>query len=427
MIFQHLQDKHQAATALSRATWGAIAVGSLSVVAAPWIAHPAARLLFGGSAAVMGGTAIALDRQKRKLEVVLKTAEAEGAIATIAALRRELAPARIEQALALPESTEPLPQSQWWGDVLGYPTVLVYGQFGSGKTTLAERLVNDRRAAGHQVKVLDPHLAAGAWPGCETVGSGMDYRAIDSALGDFAEEVETRYKLLSKNSRAEFQPITYVCDEFTHWSDRTKRAADFFAATMADTRKVKMFAVFVGHGRTLQCVGGKGGLAKTRDDSLLEVKLFAKPDPSSPTGVSPTGFGELKYPGNPELVRVAIDRWQPAALPPAQTQVVNAIEKPADVQWLKQCWDSAIEVGHETIQETALEPTPTQQELVNALVQLSRKNGAVSAQDCQRYSRKFKTLSAEEIRTVFLVAQAVGLGMVDGDGQSARFTALRRD
>lgn len=419
MIFQHLQDKHQAATALSRATWGAIAVGALSVVAAPWIKHPAAHLIFGGSAAVMGGTAIALDRQKRKLEVVLKTAEAEGAIATIAALRRELAPARIEQSLALPESTEPLPQSQWWGDVLGYPTVLVYGQFGSGKTTLAERLVNDRRAAGHQVKVLDPHLAAGAWPGCETVGSGMDYRAIDSALGEFAEEVETRYKRLAQDSRAEFQPITYVCDEFTHWSDRTKRAADFFAATMADTRKVKMFAVFVGHGRTLQCVGGKGGLAKTRDDSLLEVKLFAKPDPSSPTGVSPTGFGELKYPGNPEPVRVAIERWQP--LPPQmQPQAIASTEHPnRDLQILQRAWElPAVEVPHETIARDV--------EIPEAALAIQRwingRKDTFKLRDFQRACiGELKGLSAEEILAILQVLEATGVGQLWNDGQGWRF------
>lgn len=419
MIFQHLQDKHQAATALSRATWGAIAVGALSVVAAPWIKHPAAHLIFGGSAATMGGMAMATDRQKRKLEVVLKTAEAEGAIATIAALRRELAPARIEQSLALPESIEPLPQSQWWGDVLGYPTVLVYGQFGSGKTTLAERLVSDRRAAGHQVKVLDPHLAAGAWPGCETVGSGMDYRAIDSALGKFAEEVETRYKLLAQDSRAEFQPITYVCDEFTHWSDRTKRAADFFAATMADTRKVKMFAVFVGHGRTLQCVGGKGGLAKTRDDSLLEVKLFAKPDPSSPTGVSPTGFGELKYPGNPEPVRVAIERWQP--LPPQmQPQAIASTEHPnRDLQILQRAWElPAVEVPHETIARDV--------EMPEAALAIQRwingRKDTFKLRDFQRSNlRELKGLSAEEILAILQVLEATGVAQLWNDGQGWRF------
>lgn len=417
MIFQHLQDKHQAATALSRATWSAIAVGSLSVVAAPWIKHPAAHLIFGGNAATMGGVAIALDRQKRKLEVILKTAEAEGAIATIAALRRELAPARIEQALALPTNTDPLPMNQWWGDVLSYPTVLIYGQFGSGKTTLAERLVNDRRAAGHQVRVLDPHLAAGAWPGCDTVGSGMDYRAIDEALGNFAEEVASRYQALSKDKNATFQPITYICDEFTHWSDRTRKAANFFAATMADTRKVKMFAVFVGHGRTLQCVGGKGGLAKTRDDSLLEVKLFAKPDPNSATGVSPTGFGELKYPGNPEPVRVAIERWAPAPTP-AIAPVATAVTLPDGVNQARYDLEFAIEVGHQTIAREVELPS----EALAIRCWINGRKDVFKLRDILRAGiTELKGLSAEEVLGFLRVLEAIGVGQLWNDGQGWRF------
>ena len=421
MIFQHLQDKHQAATALTRATWSAIAVGALSVGAAPWIKHPAAHLIFGGSAATMGALAMATDRQKRKLEVVLKTAEAEGAIATIAALRRELAPARIEQALALPESTDPLPMAEWWGDVLGYPTVLVYGQFGSGKTTLAERLVNDRRAAGHQVRVLDPHLADGAWPGCETVGSGMNYREIDSALGDFAEEVETRYKRLAKDSRAEFQPITYVCDEFTHWSDRTKRAADFFAATMADTRKVKMFAVFVGHGRTLQCVGGKGGLAKTRDDSLLEVKLFAKPDPSSPTGVSPTGFGELKYPGNPEPVRVAIERWTPAPQP----QIAASVTPPAGInpEYFELEWgisSQIVESAHETIARAEVK-----QELLDTILDaLEGRTEWFSISQIRQLRRPLQRIPDKDLKSVLDAAVVMGDLEISDSGKVPKYRKL---
>jgi hypothetical protein len=253
----------------------------------------------------------------------------------------------------------------------------------------------------------------------------MDYEAIDQALADFAREVETRYRLLAKDKHAEFEPITYACDEFTHWADRTKNAADFFAATMADTRKVRMHAVFIGHGRTLQCIGGKAGLAKTRDDSLLEIKLTAKPDPNSPTGVSPTGLGELKYPGNPEPVAIAIERL--GALPPGpMPQAIAPVLHLDDRELLARAWElPAVEVPHETIARE-VELPQSQQELINLLVEISRKSGTISAADCQRSSRKFKAISADAIRQLFLIAQAIGLGTVDGEGQSARFTALQR-
>jgi hypothetical protein len=406
-------------------TIGLLGAGAVAITGAAFARHPLPQTILGAGAVACGLAAERIDRRVRLGGQLMETTDRIALESIARAYQQALSPAQLSQAIALPASEPgPLPMGQWWPDVLGYPTVLVYGQFGSGKTTLAKRLIADRSAAGHRVKVLDPHMAAGAWDGCETVGGGMDYEAIDRALADFASEVENRYRLLAKDKDADFKPITYACDEFTHWADRTKNAADFFAATMADTRKVRMYAVFIGHGRTLQCIGGKAGLAKTRDDSLLEIKLTAKPDPNSPTGVSPTGLGELKYPGNPEPVAIAIERF--GALPPAPMPQTIAPAHLDDRQLLTRCWDSAIEVGHETIADEAIEPSASQQELINLLVEISRKNGTVSAADCQRASRKFKAISPDDIRQLFLIAQAVGLGTVDGDGASARFTALTR-
>jgi len=116
------------------------------------------------------------------------------------------------------------------------------------------------------------------------------------------------------------------------------------------------------------------------------------------------------------------------ALPPGPMPTAIApVQHLDDRELLARCWDSAIEVGHETIQDEAIEPSASQQELINLLVEISRKNGSITAADCKRSSRKFKAIFPEAIRELFLIAQAVGLGVVDGDGQSARFTALKRD
>lgn len=420
MIFEHLQDKHQAATALTRATWGAIAVGALSVVAAPWIAHPAARLLFGGSAATMGALAMATDRQKRKLEVVLKTAEAEGAIALIASLRRELAPARMEQALALPESSDPLPMAQWWGDVLEARLLLICGPQGSGKTSIALRLLADRASQGHRVQVLDPHAAKGQWP-YQTIGAGKDYRAIDAAIKDWIEGVEGHYRAIAQDASAPTPtPQTLLAEELTQWAEEVESAPKMVRVACSDIRKAKRYLVAVSHGRTLATIGGAKGYRNTIDNAAMVLELDRAADE---LGAS---TGRLYRPGNPEPIRVAIDRWQPMAFPPAPDRAIAPTATRQD--WLERLYSlPAVEVPHETMQETALEPTASQQELVNILVQLSRKLGAVSASDCQRSSRKFKSLSAEAIRDLFLIAQAVGLGIVDGEGAGARFTALRRN
>ena len=419
MIFQHLQDKHQAATALTRATWGAIAVGALSVVAAPWIAHPAARLLFGSSAAVMGGTAMALDRQKRKLEVVLKTAEAEGVIAMIASLRRELAPARIEQALALP-ANDPLPMAQWWPQVLRARFVQIVGPQGSGKTTLVLRLLQERAAQGHRVTVLDPHARFDQWQPWEVCGAGMDWRAIREAIESFCNEIRDHYQAIARGPAPEPSPHTVLAEEVTKWADNVANADRLIKTSCGDIRKANRFLVMASHGSTLDTTGGAKGFAKVIEQAALRLLLDESPEEIG------AAQGWLYRPGNPEPVRVAIDRWQPMAFPPAPDRAIAPTATRQD--WLERLYSlPAVEVPHETMQETALEPTASQQELVNILVQLSRKLGAVSASDCQRSSRKFKSLSAEAIRDLFLIAQAVGLGIVDGEGAGARFTALRRN
>ena len=63
-----------------------------------------------------------------------------------------------------------------------YPSVFIYGVPGSGKTTFAQEELNKRLALGHEVIVLDPHVAYGAWPCCSVIGGGMNYQAINDKL-----------------------------------------------------------------------------------------------------------------------------------------------------------------------------------------------------------------------------------------------------
>ena len=89
-----------------------------------------------------------------------------------------------------------------------YPSVLIYGAPGSGKTTFAEQEVKRRLEAGHRVIICDPHAAYGAWAGCSVVGGGMDYAAIDAKLEWFAAEVRRRYKIIESQPNPTFQPLT---------------------------------------------------------------------------------------------------------------------------------------------------------------------------------------------------------------------------
>ena len=179
-----------------------------------------------------------------------------------------------------------------------YPSVLIYGAPGSGKTTFSEQEVKRRLKAGHKVIVCDPHAAYGACQGCEVVGGGMNYAAIDAKLEWFALEVRRRYKIIESQPNPTFQPLTLVCDEFTNWAGRCSAAGEFFQSALSDIRKAKMFGLIVSHTRTMAGLANAAGMAKLRDEALLEIELLGQQCPKTGNAV-PRYEAVVKLPGMP--------------------------------------------------------------------------------------------------------------------------------
>ena len=190
-----------------------------------------------------------------------------------------------------------------------YNAVLICGVPGSGKTTLAQREIQKRLDLGHEVIVLDPHAAYGAWQGCKIVGGSMDYKAIDLKLKWLFSEIKNRYSRQQNEPNPNFKPLTIVAEEFTQWSLKVKSSSEFFWTSNTDIRKVEIFVLFINHTRTLIAMGGAKGAAQLRDDNLLEIQLQG--EMNEETGrATPLYQALVKMPGKPlsERFLVPIER-----------------------------------------------------------------------------------------------------------------------
>jgi hypothetical protein len=205
-----------------------------------------------------------------------------------------------------------------------YPSVLIYGAPGSGKSTFAGDEIVKRKQAGHRVVVLDPHAAYGAWQGCEVIGGGMDYGAIDAKLAWFASEVGKRYKIVQTQPNPKFQPLTFVCDEFTRWGSKCANSAEFFEQLVTDIRKVEMFGLIISHTRTLAGLANAKGFASLRDEALLEVEILGNQDKESGRA-TPRFEAMVKLPGQSLSDRTLVKLTRHSAPEVAKSALVDGV------------------------------------------------------------------------------------------------------
>lgn len=217
------------------------------------------------------------------------------------------------------QENEPIPErgdGRQLPNLSAYPSVLICGVPGSGKTTFAREEITRRLNLGHRVIVLDPHAAYGSWQGCEIVGGGMNYEAINKKLNWLFEEVKARYLKIQTEPNPKFQELSVVAEEFTKWSRKVKNSEELFWTALTDIRKVKICIVFVSHTRTLVAMGGAKGSADLRDEALLEVELQG--EYNKQTGRATPKFQALvKMPGYPlsDRTLVRIERKSEPELP----------------------------------------------------------------------------------------------------------------
>ena len=428
-------------------TIGLLGAGAVAIVGAAYARHPLSQAVLGAGAIGAGAYAQAIDRRVRLGGQLLETTDQIAMEAIARAYRSALSPQQLQQAIALPATTQAIELFDW--DLFNnapdqYAHLAIVGPTGSGKSTLAEILCT---MLGGITIAIAPHRKPGDFAalGDRVYCGGRNYGALEDEAADFDAllsgragkvtaaavvkaihaEMDRRYELLSSGDDPG-PVVNIVWDEIlATLGEVPKLAKTYLLPLLREARKVRLRVIALPQDDQVESLDIKGqGAARA---NLTYVRL-GKMAIAHSKGLSPDVAAWEASQGRPCLVED-----QPAivpsfgALPPGPVPTAIAPAQHLDDRdLLARAWElPAVEVPHETIARD-VELPQNQQELLDLLVEISRKNGSVTAADCKRSSRKFKAIPPEAIRELFLIAQAVGLGVVDGEGQSARFTALTR-
>ncbi|MEM7066782.1 MAG: hypothetical protein AAF572_26900 [Cyanobacteria bacterium P01_B01_bin.77] len=154
-----------------------------------------------------------------------------------------------------------------------FPSLFIYGRQGTGKTTLVNYLL---AIISNRKVVLDPHYRYGAWAGCEVIGKGMNYAAIDAYITDCLEDIQSRYLMYAQVPNYRPEIVTVVCEELTNWAEHIKRGKAFTKSSLSDFRKAGYQSINVAHSDTNTARGGATGTRKMRDNGEVKIQLLAK-------------------------------------------------------------------------------------------------------------------------------------------------------
>jgi len=164
---------------------------------------------------------------------------------------------------------EPEPPVKRLLDIV-WPHLLIVGPTGSGKTTVANHLI-DNAEYDAIIYALDPHATQNKnrglpWsPRAQVIGDGREWAIVDAMLVNLLVEMDDRFK----SGRAALQPVYIANDEWLAVKKNCQHANEFFETIGSEAAKVNIHLMIATQAATVDDLGCSAAVR----DNLVELRL----------------------------------------------------------------------------------------------------------------------------------------------------------
>lgn len=175
--------------------------------------------------------------------VVIRASDVAGSVPSVqrSQLDEKRTPAAKGGASASAPSGQRLDTSAVWLDLCAAALcLLVTAAQRVGKSTVVHEITRRRVERGQRVVVFDVDARPGMWPGCQVVGIGGDYAAIDHALQAVGALIEKRRQARGQGARR-FAPVTIALIDYAGIAASCEHARPALESMLRQAGKLGIF------------------------------------------------------------------------------------------------------------------------------------------------------------------------------------------
>lgn len=157
-----------------------------------------------------------------------------------------------------PSTGTPLvtPHALWFPKAVNALHLVLVGESGAGKSTMARAIVSESLKVG-DVAIVDPHGRSTDWFGLKVVGAGRNYHEIDQFFKGTLANMSNRYKQYEIGQN-DFTRLTIVIDETTSIAQKCEMWQQFFSDVSCEGRKVEIRLIVLIHGKGVRTLNLEG-------------------------------------------------------------------------------------------------------------------------------------------------------------------------